>query len=438
MCSERSAPAAGSCRGRRRGASFAAAALLVGLATFGGLAGCGKRGDPSPPLRYVPQTTDQLTVSQRHLDLVLELPYPKTTAAGMALPGLSRIEVWEVRRTAPGGVPPVDAATAAAGDPPAESGEEEAATSPAEEAAPEDDTEVPTEEVPEAEPAESEAFDGETAAPQPVIEPAGPDALDPRAFVGRATLRHSIEAPELSDVVIGERIVIPLPLPEEFPEVPEAHYFAIRTVVGEDDRSELSNQAVIVPQVPPAPPGQLAAEAGPGGVRLTWQGDGPGVVGYDVYRRSARERIFLDPVARLGADASEAFDASARFGESYIYGVTAVVSRQPLIASAIGETVEVDYRDRFPPAPPSGLVALVEEDRVRLVWEASGAADLAGHRIERSTAGGPFVAMGDGLVRGSEWVDEAVSAGTSYTWRVASVDRDGNRSQPAEVTAEAR
>lgn len=384
----------------RSGRRFTAI-LLAAVVLAGGFAACGKRGDPSPPLRFVPQTTEALTVSQRHLDLVLELPYPKTTAAGMALPGLERIEVWEVRRLAPDAV---GATPEVAADP----GEPEAAPGTG-------DAETPT-----------------------VAAAGGLPPLDPREFAGAATLRAEIAGPALSDVVVGERIVVPLPLPATFPEVPEALYFAVRTVAGDGDRSEMSNQAVIVPRVPPPAPQGLSAEAGPGGVRLAWEADGPAVVGYDVYRRGAQERIFLDPIARLDAGASGYFDETARFGERYIYAVTAVAAREPVIASTVASTVEVDYRDRFPPAAPGGLVALVEEGRVRLAWEAAQAADLAGYRVSRASGGGDFSPVGDGLVTASEWVDRSVSAGTTYTWRVVSVDGEGNVSPPAEVTAAAR
>lgn len=396
MCSEHDTLARTGRRSRR------SVAVVAALALAGGLAACGKKGDPSPPLRYVPQTTQALTVSQRHLDLVLELPYPKTTAAGMALPGLDRIEVWEVRRPAAGalgGARPDDAPEPGAAEPPGAEGAESGAAA-------------------------------ETAS--------GPPPLDPREFAGAATLRTQLTGPALSAVVVGERIVIPLPLAPTFPEVPEALYLAVRTVSAGDDRSEMSNQAVIVPRVPPAAPQGLSAEAGPGGVRLSWQADGPTVIGYDVYRRGAQERTFLDPIARLDAGTSGYFDESARFGERYIYAVTAVAAREPVIASAVGSTVEVDYRDRFPPAAPAGLVALVEEGRVRLVWEAAQAADLAGYRVSRASGGGAFQPVGDGLVTGSEWVDESVFAGTTYAWQVVSVDGEGNASSPAEVTAEAR
>jgi hypothetical protein len=407
-------------RRARRGspAALALALALAGAAALG-LAGCGKKGDPEPPLRSVPQTTDRLTVMQRHLDLVLELPYPKTTAAGLALPGLDRLEVWEARRPAAGTLP------LAEGEPAAEGGEEgEVEAEAAEGASAESEAPAGGEAV---QTAEAELATG-TAAPPP---------LDPRQFEAAATLRASLSGAMLSDAVVGERIVVRLPLPAEL-GAPETYYLAVRTVAGGEDRSEVSNQAVIVPRPPPPAPRGLAAEAGPGGVRLSWQGDGPATTGYDVYRRGAQERLFLDPIARLDAGATTYFDEGARFGESYIYAVTAVAARTPTIESAVASTVEVDYRDRFAPAPPAGLVALVEEGRVRLAWEAAEAADLAGYRVSRAVAGGAFQPVGPALVTASEWVDEQVLAGTAYTWRVVSVDAEGNGSEPAEVTAEAR
>lgn len=396
----------------------AGVAFVVAVTLAGGLAACGKKGDPSPPLRHVPQTTEALTVSQRHLDLVLELPYPKTTAAGMALPGLDRIEIWEVRRPAP--------ASAAVPEEPAVSEESAAPDEPA----------VPAAPTAPGEPEAGEAASTEGVAAAPVAT--GPPPLDAREFAAAATLRAEIAGPALSEVVVGDRIVISLPLTATFPEVPEALYLAVRTVAGGDDRSEMSNQAVIVPRPPPPAPQGLTAEAGPGGVRLAWQPDGPTVIGYDVYRRGSQERTFLDPISHLDAGASGYFDETARFGERYIYAVTAVAARQPVIASGVGSTVEVDYRDRFPPAAPGGFLALVEENRVRLAWEAAQAADLAGYRVSRASGGGAFQLVAAALVTASEWVDESVVAGTTYTWRVESVDQAGNRSPPAEVTAEAR
>src|SRR5690606_11460850 len=66
-------------------------ALLVAA-----LAACGKKGDPRPPILLVPAPTTDLTVTQRGDQLLLELAYPQTTAAGTPLPGLGGVTVWEL------------------------------------------------------------------------------------------------------------------------------------------------------------------------------------------------------------------------------------------------------------------------------------------------------------------------------------------------------
>jgi hypothetical protein len=87
---------------------------------------------------------------------------------------------------------------------------------------------------------------------------------------------------------------------------------------------------------------------------------------------------------------------------------------------------------------PAGLVALVEEGRVRLVWEVVPASDLAGYRVTRASGADEGEPLGDGLVTAAEWVDEEAAPDITYTWRVQAVDEVGNVSAPAEVTATAR
>jgi len=387
-------------RGRLvRPAALVAAAWVVAVP----LAGCGKKGDPLPPLRPVPARTEGLSVQQRGLELILELPYPKVTAAGVALPSLDRVELYEVIRVAP----PEDRLEAAEPDP--------AAVPPGEAA-------------------------GE--APAAAGPPPAPAPLEPRQFAAAAQLRLAVTGPQLADAVAGDRIVLVVPLPEDFPPVAQARWFAVRTVVGEDDRSDLSNQASIVPRPPPEPVAGFAAEARQDGVLVTWEGDGPGVEGYDVYRREAANRAFGAPIGSVPTGTPSFLDTSARFGARYIYAVTAVARRAPVVESAIAAVHEVDYRDRFAPPAPQGLVALTEEGLVRLAWEGVRAADLAGYRVLR--AAGPAAAPGDfeplttEPLQTPEYVDRAVTAGTAYTWRVVAVDASGNVSEAAEASATAR
>ncbi len=70
--------------------ALATLALTVAM----GLAACGRKDDPLPPLRYVPAPTRDLSVHQQGPDLILNMAYPQSTTSGQALPGLDSVEIW--------------------------------------------------------------------------------------------------------------------------------------------------------------------------------------------------------------------------------------------------------------------------------------------------------------------------------------------------------
>ena len=91
--------------------------------------GCGKRGDPLPPLAKTPQPVRDFAVAQRGSDLEIRYTAPRTTTGGVRL-DIHAVEVLtargegdfaktaliEARKAAPGGDGVRDAAVAAAGD----------------------------------------------------------------------------------------------------------------------------------------------------------------------------------------------------------------------------------------------------------------------------------------------------------------------------------
>jgi hypothetical protein len=344
-----------------------AAAALLAVALLA--AGCGNQGDPAPPLRVVPAPVRDLTVVQQGSRLLLGFSYPQTTPAGTALGGITAVEIFEVERPAPpdGKVPP----------------------------------------------------------------------LDPRQFEPAAQVRQRLEGADLQAVVFGDRILtdLPLSLPEaltgtETPAAPPARYYAVRTFGKEGDRSDLSNIAAVLPKTPPKAPERVNAVARTDGILVEWT-PVDGAQGYAVYRRDAQEKSYRRPIHTAAPGEASWLDTTARFGQNYIYTVTALAQREPAIESAIGSEREVRYADRFPPAPPADLVALTEAGRVRIVWRSSEAEDLAGYVVyRRGPEGGDFARLTAQPIPATEYVDNAVASGQTYVYRVTAVDQAGNESDP--------
>ncbi|MEM9594200.1 MAG: hypothetical protein AAGD06_08050, partial [Acidobacteriota bacterium] len=93
---------------RRLAAGPALLALLLPLVLL--VSGCGKKGDPLPPLRTIPIPTKDLQVRQQGRTILLEMAYPSTTVGGQALGGIDAVELHALTRPpqSDGSPPPVE------------------------------------------------------------------------------------------------------------------------------------------------------------------------------------------------------------------------------------------------------------------------------------------------------------------------------------------
>lgn len=409
-------PTARSLRSPRRAAAAWAVVLfaLPLVAAALALAGCGKKGDPLPPIRYMPARTTELLAIQRGDALLISFPYPKTTPAGTALDGIARVDLVSMT--------------------------------------------FPT--------------------------PLGEGRIDnpPRVQFDRAATTETVlELGDLATAVEGDRVRFRVPLPARTTtDGREAFSLGLRTLAEGGELSDLSDLVTVELREPPEPPREVVAEPGPDSVLIRWDyprredetdpgaaegeespdadeadadpaveedtGDGevadetdPGewIVGFHVYRRLASARTYGDPIARPRARLRQFEDDTAQVGERYIYTVTAVASRRPMVVeSAPSAEIEVDYRDRFAPAPPEGLVALPEETSgglvVRLVWEPSEADDLAGYRVYRQLPGEAEASRWGDLVTRPETTDRGLPTQGTVVYRVSAVDEAGNESGASE------
>jgi predicted small lipoprotein YifL len=81
----------------RRPRSLVALALLAALP----LAACGKKGDPMPPPRAVPAAVKDLALVQRGDQVLLDFGHPQATVAGLTLPALESVTLYELDKPAP-------------------------------------------------------------------------------------------------------------------------------------------------------------------------------------------------------------------------------------------------------------------------------------------------------------------------------------------------
>jgi hypothetical protein len=164
-----------------------------------------------------------------------------------------------------------------------------------------------------------------------------------------------------------------------------------------------------------------------------------------------------DSLHTAATDPGVALDPTAQFGHQYRYSASRVVQQQVgqqtiQLASSSSTSVEVTTRDTFPPAAPSGLVAVPVSavmnngtPEVDLSWSANTEPDLAQYRVYRRdvTTNQPTqrIAPGTESVPGIENIvapafrDLHVQAGQTYAYAVTAVDASGNESRrSAEVT----
>ena len=181
----------------------------------------------------------------------------------------------------------------------------------------------------------------------------------------------------------------------------------------------------------PEKPANVRPEATANGVRLTWQGGGPGR--YRVLRKVGDEKEFT--LAET-VEVAQWVDQKAEIGKPHAYLVQRVVPAGDKVAeSELSDVAAITPRDTFPPAAPLGLRAVAATQTIELTWERNTDPDLAGYRVYRSAGDGPFEKMGDTSVLPS-YSDRKVEAGKSYRYQVAALDAAGNESErSAAVTA---
>jgi hypothetical protein len=205
----------------------------------------------------------------------------------------------------------------------------------------------------------------------------------------------------------------------------------VRAIGSNGKASDWSNYEMLSVVVPPQTPTDVDVKDVAAGERITWAGRGDR---FRVVRHSGDEEGYT-VVATI--DGHEYTDPGIEYGKPYSYQVQALVDagNSKTAESDLSAPVPITPKDTFAPAVPSGLRADLAPTSVVLAWEPDTETDLAGYRVYRSVAGGPWQKLAD--VNGiPSYSDTTIEHGKTYQYAVSAIDKAANesaRSAPLEI-----
>jgi hypothetical protein len=402
--------------------------------------GCGKKGAPLPPLLRIPSAVGEASVMRFNDEVIVRFTVPTSNADGNQPADIQRVETYAItlERAPSANLPPERlrrAATLLHSEP------------------------VRRPVVPTAPLAESES------APKPAPAEAGVD--QGATIIVRETITSDASvATALEEISSPERVseVEPLPgpliAPTELP-APMRYYFAVG--VGRNGRYGPIQAILPVPlgvtSSAPAPP-ELSHDVTTLTIKWAPSSDARGVTPpplpdvlpskptqptpepttYDVFEVPAGNATPSMPVALTQAPVFEQQLTApvGAFGVERCFMVRPVDILQGLhVRGPASPTVCITPKDTYPPPPPQSLAAVAIEGAIRLIWEPSDSADLAGYLVLRARLpDDTLTPTTPEPTTGTTFEDKGVREGVTYAYVVVAVDKAGNRSEPSNRVEE--
>ncbi len=198
-----------------------------------------------------------------------------------------------------------------------------------------------------------------------------------------------------------------------------------------------SRRIVLTPASPPlAPLESLITVPEEKGVRLQWTppADGRGRF-VRLYRHLAGTPEPWTAWRIVDAASGGFLDETAHYGEDVTYAATVSVNESEVAVESAPRVTTVQYRDIFPPLPPSDIGAAPESRSIHVFWYPGGSPDEAAALVERQAEGEPgFREIGRVEAPESFFNDEHVDPAQRYRYRVIALDRAGNPARAAGPT----
>jgi Zn-dependent metalloprotease len=179
---------------------------------------------------------------------------------------------------------------------------------------------------------------------------------------------------------------------------------------------------------PEAPTGLSATPVASSRVNLAWTDNSSSEDGFKVERST--DGVSFAQIASVPANTTSYADTGLLASTAYTYRVRAFTG-----------TLYSDYSNAAkattgpPPLAPTSLIATaVSSGRINLGW-ADNATNEAGFRIERSTAGGPFVLIATVAANVKSYANTGLTGSTKYDYRVRAYDGPNNSAYSNVATA---
>lgn len=225
----------------------------------------------------------------------------------------------------------------------------------------------------------------------------------------------------------------------------------------------LSNGITVLAGAAPGTVAGLKAEVRKQGVVLSWTPDGEKAPVRLVRKlltpppAKSKAQGPLEPepepvdqslLVESGMEQGRALDETAHVDETYEYRAQRVarvdVNGKTLeLAGALSAPIDVDVKDVFPPAVPTGLAAVASTSTdgkgpsIDLNWQPNTEADLAGYIVYRREGSGAWqrISATPPSIEPA-FHDEGVLVGHTYQYAVSAVDKAGHESERSAVAEE--
>jgi hypothetical protein len=417
-------------------------ALGIFLITCVVTAGCGKRGNPLPPLQRIPAPPGDFTVTRIDSEVYAQFTVPTVNADGVGPADVARVELYAI--------------TAERAPELEDAGDLRRLA-----------TLVGTEHVRRPLPPPPPPKEGMPPIP---LTPPGPGVDQGAALVMREVLTPESRTPQPAPVRRGTAVAAPADLAKPLVapplgEEPQRFYF----VVGVSPRGRYGPPTHLAP-VPLAPtssaPSAPEVTVAEKSMVIRWQAPvdargvpepaapdvlpsrpivpGPPATTYDVYEvpragpPANATPSMPTPLTPAPVGALEFTQSDVTLGTERCFVVRPVDILAGIHVRGPASPVAcASFADTFAPAPAGDLVAVAASGAISLIWNPSPAPDLAGYLVLRGEgAGATLSPLMTDPIAATTYTDANVRPGTLYVYAVIAVDKAGNRSPESNKVEE--